>query len=114
MIGRPGGWDITALDPEGSATVHTRATSGAYDVVLAFSPDVAALERRLPRALKAVTPAGRLWVCWPKRASGLATDLDGDGVRERGLAAGVVDVKVCAVDAVWSGLCFVTRLRDRS
>ena len=84
-----------------------------YDVVLLFAPDRARLVRRWPALVGRLTPAGRLWVCWPKRASGLQTDLDENGVREHGLAQGLVDVKVCAVDATWSGLAFVTRLRDR-
>jgi hypothetical protein len=54
-----------------------------------------------------------IWVCWPKRASGVVTDLNENFVREYGLAHGQVDVKVAAIDATWSGLKFVTRLRDR-
>jgi hypothetical protein len=110
----PAGWDLTQLDPDGSATVQTRAGRAAYDVVVAFCPDAATLQRRLPGLLTRVTQQGRLWVCWPKKASGLQTDLDDNEVRRIGLAAGVVDVKVCAVDATWSGLCFMTRLRDRT
>lgn len=62
---------------------------------------------------KQLTPAGMLWVCWPKKSSGVATDLNENSVREIGLAAGLVDVKVCAVTEVWSGLKFVRRLKDR-
>ena len=58
-------------------------------------------------------PAGMLWVSWPKKSSGVATDLDENVVRDIGLAAGLVDVKVCAVTDVWSGLKFVRRLKDR-
>jgi len=58
-------------------------------------------------------PDAILWISWPKKSSGVATDLDENVVREAGLAAGLVDVKVCAVDDVWSGLKFVVRLRDR-
>jgi hypothetical protein len=110
----PAGWDLTRLDPDGSATVQTRAGRAAYDVVVAFCPDAATLRRRLPDLLPRVTQQGRLWVCWPKKASGVQSDLDDNVVRRIGLAAGVVDVKVCAVDATWSGLCFMTRLRDRT
>jgi hypothetical protein len=56
---------------------------------------------------------GGLWVAWPKRASGVVTDLDENVVRDLGLAAGLVDNKVCAIDATWSALRFVVRLRDR-
>jgi hypothetical protein len=60
-----------------------------------------------------LTPAGMFWVCWPKKSSGVETDLNDNVVREIGLAAGLVDVKVCAVTEVWSGLKFVRRVKDR-
>jgi hypothetical protein len=60
-----------------------------------------------------VTTAGRLWVCWPKKSSGVATDLTENVVRMFGLAEGLVDVKVCAIDETWSGLAFVRRVKDR-
>lgn len=62
---------------------------------------------------KSLAPAGMLWVSWPKKSSGVVTDLNENIVRETGLAAGLVDVKVCAVTEVWSGLKFVRRLKDR-
>jgi hypothetical protein len=64
-------------------------------------------------AANALTPAGMLWVAWPKKAAKIPTDLTEDRVRDYGLAAGLVDVKVCAVTDVWSGLKFVRRLKDR-
>jgi hypothetical protein len=60
-----------------------------------------------------MTVDGALWIAWPKRASGVPTDLGDNVVREYGLAAGLVDVKVCAVDETWSAIKFVVRLRDR-
>lgn len=103
-----------ALDhvPAG-ATVHIRAAGSAYDVVVAFCPDRKRLDARFTPMAERLTTAGALWVAWPKRASGVATDLDESVVREVGLAAGLVDVKVIAIDDVWSGLKFVRRLRDR-
>ncbi len=71
------------------------------------------LEPAFARALAHLAPAGSLWVSWPKRSSGVATDLDENVVRGIGLALGVVDIKVCAVDETWSGLKFVRRLKDR-
>ena len=112
--GVPTGWDVSVLDPDRTATVTRRATTRRYDVVIAFCPDLATLESTLATRIGQVTEAGRLWICWPKRASRVPTDLDDNVVRGRGLAAGVVDVKVCAVDATWSGICFMTRLRDRT
>lgn len=111
LDGVPEGFDLSWL-PDGVAA-HRRAGRTPYDVAVAFCPDRASLVRRWPRAHAAVTPEGRLWVAWPKRASGLQTDLDENVVREHGLTHGRVDVKVCAIDATWSGLAFVVRLADR-
>jgi len=110
LLGQPAGTDLGAWD---CAARHTRAGKVRYDVVLAFAPDLATLRRRFAPAMAATTTAGRLWVCWPKRSSGVATDLTENIVRELGLADGFVDVKVCAIDDTWSGLAFVRRLRDR-
>lgn len=86
---------------------------GAWDVILLFAPSRAALEERLPTAVPLLDPDGGLWVAWPKKTSELAGDLDREDVRRRGLEAGLVDNKVCAVDADWSGLRFVYRVEDR-
>ena len=67
----------------------------------------------MKRAGKALAPAGMLWISWPKKSSGVATDLTENLIRDTGLALGLVDVKVCAVDETWSGLRFVYRLSDR-
>ena len=99
------------------ASTTTRLPKQAA-ITLTFQTDRTALERRLPTLIEHTAQAGMIWVCWPKKAAvkaGLAeTDLDDGAVRELGLAAGVVDVKVCAIDEVWSGLKFVRRLADRS
>lgn len=103
-----------ALEPlPPGARVLTRLTPG-LDVIVACFVERAALQRRLPALVGALAPAGGLWICWPKRAPGVATDLSDEVVRRLGLAAGLVDNKVCAVDEVYSGLRFVYRLRDRS
>jgi hypothetical protein len=81
--------------------------------VLLFSPDAATLAARLPDAMARTTIPGRCWVAWPKRASGVPTDLTEDVVRDAALAVGWVDVKVCAVDTVWSGLALVRRKENR-
>jgi hypothetical protein len=86
---------------------------GPLDVVLAFFTRRTELERRLPALRAALDPAGGLWIAWPKRASGLQADLSERDVRELGLAAGLVDNKICAIDAAWSGLRLVYRIRDR-
>jgi len=86
---------------------------GPLDLVVAFFRERDRLTRRLPVLIGALHPAGALWIAWPKRASKVATDITEDVVRELGLAAGVVDVKVCAIDETWSGLKLVVRRRDR-
>src|ERR1041384_4522759 len=83
------------------------------DCVLLFAPNAGRLIAEFPCWAARLTPSGMLWVAWPKKAAKLPTDLDENVVREIGLGAGLVDVKVCAVDEVWSGLKFVRRLRDR-
>ena len=98
--------------PEGVDSPRT-ALRGPLDLVVAFFIERQELERRLPRLIAALDPAGALWIAWPKRASRVETDLTEDVVRALGLAAGVVDVKVCAIDATWSGLKLVVRVKDR-
>lgn len=83
------------------------------DYVHVFCATSAGLEQRLPRLVQALAPDGMLWISWPKKTSALAKDLDGAGVRESGLATGLVDIKVCAVDEDWSGHKFVRRRKDR-
>jgi hypothetical protein len=101
-----------------SAVVETPHWQGAgagahcLDVVIAFVRRRAELEAELPAMMGAIKPAGMIWVCWPKRAAKVATDMTEDVVREIALPLGLVDVKVCAVDATWSGLKLVIR-RDR-
>jgi hypothetical protein len=111
--GAPAGWDAAALDPESTAHVHRRPGRDPYDVVVVFCPDVATMAASLPGSMDRTVTAGRCWVFWPKRASGVATDLTEDVVRDAALRVGWVDVKVCAVDSIWSGLCLVRRKRNR-
>jgi hypothetical protein len=85
----------------------------ALDFAMIFSKSGAELAKEVARIEKALAPAGMLWVSWPKKSSGVATDLDENVVRGIGLDAGLVDVKVCAVTDVWSGLKFVRRVKDR-
>jgi hypothetical protein len=98
--------------PEGVA-VHATAAGGPYDVILAFAPRRADLDRHFTALARKLKPTGGLWIAWPKKASGVATDLTEDVVRAVGLEAGLVDNKVCAIDEVWSGLRFVVRVYDR-
>jgi hypothetical protein len=113
LIGPPEGFDETLGElPPG--VVVRRRLQGPCDVLVAFFTERAVLERRLPALKRALDEAGGLWLAWPKRSSGVPTDLGDGPVRELGLAAGLVDNKVCAIDGTWSGLRFVYRLADRS
>jgi hypothetical protein len=83
------------------------------DFAMVFTKSKTTLTKEFKRIEKSLAPAGMLWVSWPKKSSGVITDLDENIVREIGLAAGLVDVKVCAVTEIWSGLKFVRRVKDR-
>jgi len=83
------------------------------DFAMVFVKSQAKLKKEFRRFAKLLAPAGMLWVSWPKKTSGVATDLTENDVRGIGLEAGLVDVKVCAVTEVWSGLKFVIRIKDR-
>ncbi len=91
----------------------TRDAKASLDFAMLFTKSAASLKKEFPRIGKNLTPAGMLWISWPKKSSGVPTDLNENVVREVGLTAGLVDVKVCAVTEVWSGLKFVRRLKDR-
>ena len=90
-----------------------KVASSDLDFAMVFVKRAAELKKEFPRMARNLAPAGMLWISWPKKSSGLATDLDENVVRAIGLEAGLVDVKVCAVDDVWSGLKFVVRVKDR-
>ncbi|HEY0528098.1 MAG TPA: DUF3052 domain-containing protein [Gemmatimonadaceae bacterium] len=86
---------------------------GILDFAIVFVTTRTKLEKRFEVLIERLTPAGMIWVSWPKKTSGVATELTENVVREISLRAGLVDVKVCAIDDTWSGLKFVRRLRDR-
>jgi hypothetical protein len=92
--------------------LHTHLTPTA-DFIHFFTSSQAELAQQFSQLKTALAKNGLLWISWPKKAAKVPTDLDGNSVREMGLANGLVDVKVAAVDEVWSGLKFVYRLTDR-
>ena len=96
------------LDPLPPDVALRTTNRGARDITLWFTRSRRELERGMTR-MGEVAGDGRLWICWPKKTSPLAADHTGDDVRRVALAAGLVDFKVCAVDADWSGLAFVRR-----
>jgi hypothetical protein len=107
--------DFGALlgDLPAGVRVGTRLAADT-DVVILFATKRRDLARRLARGAEKLDPAGGLWVAYPKKSSGVTTDLTFAEVQAAGLAAGLVDNKSCAIDATWSGVRFVYRLRDRA
>lgn len=90
-----------------------KSGKGPFDVALVFVREARALERAFATAAAALTPEGGLWIAWPKKSSGVATDVTEDVLRDVLLVTGFVDNKVCAIDATWSGLRFVLRRENR-
>ena len=112
LIGAPEGFedDLEGL-PDG-VTLKRRA-GGKPQVVVLFTTKATDLERRFPTLAKSVWPDGGLWIAWPKKSSGVSTDLDENRLRDIGLPLGLVDNKVAAVNDIWSGLRFVWRKSNR-
>jgi hypothetical protein len=111
LLDAPEGFAIDDL-PDG-VTLHDRA-EGPLDVIVAFHTSRDELAGRTPELLQALPPDGSLWVAWPKKASRMPTDITEDVVREVLLPTGMVDNKVCAIDATWSGLRLVLRKELRA
>jgi hypothetical protein len=113
LLDAPAGFETDTLGelPPG-VTIRHRARA-PLDAIVAFVRSRSELERGLEAWRAALDPAGGLWIAWPKQSSGVDTDLSDGVVREAGLATGLVDNKVCAIDATWSALRFVVRLADR-
>ena len=109
LLGAPEGFAKKTLGPLPEGAAVREGTRSPFSVGLLFARSKADLARRFPAAAKAMGNPGALWIAWPKKASGVETDLDGNVVRDFGLAAGLVDYKVAAIDATWSGLCFARR-----
>lgn len=107
IVRAPPGFDASLGDlPSGARVSHSGR--GQRDLTIWFVRSAAELRRGIP-AMVAASRSGGVWIAWPKKASGVATDLTEGVVREYGLAAGLVDHKVCAIDATWSGLRFALR-----
>ena len=101
------------LDPLPEGVAFRTTLRGSADLVIAFFTARSRLRSRLPALARAIHPDAGLWVSWPKKTSTLETDLDGNLVRQLGLDAGIVDIKVCAIDDDWSGLRFAHRVENR-
>jgi hypothetical protein len=114
VIGAPDGFAETLGALPEIAALHTDLADGArYDVIVDFVTQRAELEASLPRLRAVMAPACGLWIAWPKRASRRPTDMTDQAVRDVALPTGLVDNKVCAIDATWSGLRLVIRREHR-
>jgi hypothetical protein len=113
LLRAPEGFEPAVLGPLPDGVRVARTARGTADVIVAFVDRRADLERWLPALRELMEPAAGLWIAWPKRSSGVETDVTEDVVRELGLANRLVDNKVAAIDATWSGLRLVIRLADR-
>ena len=114
LVNAPPGFADTLADlPEGVSLANSVRGRESFDLILLFCRDSSHLDQWFAKLADRLSPAGGLWVAWPKKASGVRTDLTEDVVRAVGLDAGLVDNKVCAVDETWSALRFVFRLSDR-
>jgi hypothetical protein len=99
--------------PEGVKPTLLGRAKGPFDVIVAFFERELDFKTKLPKLEAVLTQNGGLWIAWPKRASGVPTDMTEDVVRKHALPRGLVDNKVCAIDAIWSGLRLVIRLENR-
>jgi hypothetical protein len=112
FINAPKGYakSLGPLPPDAQVLATPKAP---LDFIHGFFDSRDEYEKRLPGLKKVLAPAGMIWVSWPKAASEVPTDLTESGVRDFGLKTGLVDIKVCAVDEIWSGLKFVIPVKDR-
>jgi len=113
LVNSPKGFRKELGELPESVTILTERLSKPLDLIILFADSERVLKTEFPKSMAKLARNGMLWVAWPKKSSGLPTDLSFDNVQHLGLRAGLVDVKICAVNDVWSGLKFVYRLKDR-
>jgi hypothetical protein len=114
IIGAPERFEDTLGELPDVASVHTDLADDArYDVIVTFVTERAELEAELPRLRARMAPTCGLWIAWPKRASRVPTDMTDHVIRDVALPTGLVDNKVCAIDATWTGLRLVIRRENR-
>ena len=110
----PNGFQEELAPLPNDVSISVGTLTKPLDLIILFADSQKTLRTEFPRLARKLSQNGMLWIAWPKKASGVPTDLSDNSVRQIGLDAGLVDVKVCAVNDVWSGLKFVYRLEDRS
>jgi hypothetical protein len=112
LINTPANYLDLFTDLPGDLRISNHISSG-HDIIHLFGKDMATYLQYLPFLKDQIKPNGMIWISWPKKASKIVTDITEDIIRNEALKNGLVDVKVCAVDEVWSGLKLVIRLKDR-
>lgn len=113
LINAPKGFEKELAPMPLRTTLVARVTKD-LDLILFFCKAETILRKQLPRLSQSIKPNGMIWIAWPKKSSKVETDLAFGNVQRLGLATGLVDVKICAINEVWSGLKFVIRLKDRA
>jgi len=113
LVNAPADFKSVLGDLPANVEFVTRS-SKSLDIILFFVLTEYALVRDFAKLAARLVPNGMIWIAWPKKSSGVATDLSFDNVQRIGLDAGLVDVKICAIDETWSGLKFVYRVKDRA
>jgi hypothetical protein len=113
LVGAPSGF-AAALNPLPENVLILSRPRSEVDVIVLFAPSRRYLQQNFQRYLDLMKAPSGLWIGWPKKSSCVSTDLSFDAVQKQGLASGLVDNKVCALDDTWSGLRFVVRLADRA
>lgn len=113
LVNSPKGFRKELTDLPCSVKFSTENIPKQVDLILLFLDSEQMLKKEFPKMMKKIPTDGTLWVAWPKKSSGIETDLSFDKVQKFGLKSGLVDVKICAVNETWSGLKFVYRLKDR-
>jgi hypothetical protein len=114
LVNPPKGFQKELAPLPNNVSISIGTLTKPLDLIILFADSQKMLKTEFPRLARKLMENGMLWIAWPKKASGISTDLSDSSVRDIGLAAGLVDVKVCAINDVWSGLKFVYRLEDRS
>jgi hypothetical protein len=114
LINAPHDFHDQFLVPLPPGVEITDSEIGPFDVIVLFCSNRAILESSLPRIMSQMRASGGLWIAWPKKSSGIVTDLTETYIRPFGLDTGLVDNKICAINDIWSGLRFVVRVENRS
>ena len=107
----PSYFDLLSPFPEGTSVA--KSFTGYFDLIQIFSKSFADFQKDLRKGVDHLKQDGMIWISWPKKTSGIVSDLDENKIRAFGLSVGLVDIKVCAVDETWSGLKFVIPVSQR-